>query len=604
VPAFRKLFSHRAFHYLLLTTAVLSAYAPAFTGEFILDDKPLIEKNPYVGELCSASSYLLQEDGVSEHSASGYHTGYYRPLLNLTYWLDLQVWGLSAPGFRTTNVMLHLLTCFTLMGFIRRLTGHRNAAFLAAFLFALHPVATESVSWVTSRNNILATLFGLGSLYFYIRGWEAPKYQFLLPSTLGFAGAILSKEFGLMLMPIFFLFHRTLSKREDIRRELLFYAPFVLIIVSYFIFRKNATGSALTPVEMGNIWPHLLFAPYLILHNLRLILFPHRLHSFIIGYPESYVGWEALAGCGCAVALVLVMWYMRYQKTFVFSLLSFLIGLFPVLNVVPMKSATLVSMRWLYFPAAFLMVAAAVGIIQLLSVNRPLGVCLILAAAFWLGASSHGLNSRLWHDEYTFLKREVTEFTNMYYARGYAMKLLNRGNYDQAERYFLDALDYDPGNAKTYVDYAGLLIDRRQPARALTYLETARKKPMGSKLRGRWHNNAGMAYFRMGQYPDALKHFEKALEYGRNTSEFWANLGATYGAVGDYDSAVRVLEQGLSLIPDSIELRRNLAVTGYLMGNPEKAMEALEGLSARELKRDKSLQKLMRRHGSNPQPEE
>jgi tetratricopeptide (TPR) repeat protein len=601
---FKRLFDSRIFCCFLLTAGVLLAYSPTFTGEFILDDKPLIEKNPYVRDLHPIGSYLIQEDGVSEQSPSGYHTGYYRPLLNLTYWLDLQIWGLNAPGFRTTNVMLHLLTCFILMGLIRRITGHRNAAFLAALLFALHPIATESVSWVTSRNNILATLFGLGSLYFYMRGWEARRYKFLLLSILCFAGAVLSKEFGLMLMPIFFLFHRTQSKREDIGEELLFYAPFVLITVLYFIFRKNATGSVLTPVEMGNIWPHLLFAPYLILYNLQLILFPYRLHSFIIGYPESYVGWQALAGYGCVAALVLVVWYMRHQKTFVFGLLGFLIGLFPVLNVIPMKSATLVSMRWLYFPATFLTAAAAVGIYRLLSVNRPLGVCFILAVASYLGAYSHGLNGGLWHDEYTFLKQEVTGFTNMYYARGYAMKLLDGGKYDQAERYFLDALKYDPGKAKTYVDYAGLLIDRRQPAKALTYLETARKKPMGSKLKGRWHNNAGMAYFRMGQSADALKHFEKAVKYGRNTSEFWANLGATYGAMGDYDSAVRVLEKGLSLIPGSKDLRRNLAVTGYLMGNPEKAMEALEGLPARELERDKSLQKLMRRHGPNPQPEQ
>ncbi len=80
-------------------------YLPTFSGDFILDDRPLIQNNPYVKTFHSPFSYFAQEDGVTDELDTGdYHTGYYRPLINLTYSLDYQLWGLNAAGFRVTNL--------------------------------------------------------------------------------------------------------------------------------------------------------------------------------------------------------------------------------------------------------------------------------------------------------------------------------------------------------------------------------------------------------------------------------------------------------------------------------------------------------------------
>ena len=103
--------------YILIT----ASYLPTFSGQFILDDHPLVNNNPYIKKLQPFFSYFSQEDGVSAHNEIGdYHSGYYRPLVNLTYFLDYTLWGMRAPGFRTTNLILHLLTCVLLFGILSR----------------------------------------------------------------------------------------------------------------------------------------------------------------------------------------------------------------------------------------------------------------------------------------------------------------------------------------------------------------------------------------------------------------------------------------------------------------------------------------------------
>ena len=194
---------------------MITCYYPTFSGGFVLDDNILIKDNPYVKKMHPLRSYLSQEDGVVDSSDLGtYHTGYYRPLINITYWLDYKIWGMKASGFRTTNLMLHLLCSFVLLSLITLLLKDRRAAFWATLLFAVHPVNTESVCIVVSRNNILVTLFVLCSFYFYIIGWEHKSRVSLSVSVLLFILAVFSKEFGVMALPVFFLYHRLLAQKK------------------------------------------------------------------------------------------------------------------------------------------------------------------------------------------------------------------------------------------------------------------------------------------------------------------------------------------------------------------------------------------------------
>jgi len=550
----------------------------------MLDDNSLIKNNPYIKEIQPITSYLAQEDGITDRrDARIYHTGYYRPLVNVTYWLDYRLWGMSAPGFRTTNLILHLLTCLVLFKVLVFLVDDRQACFFATVLFALHPVNTESISLIVSRNNILVTIFAIASFYFYLKGLRNDSYADMLFSLLFFAAAILSKEFGLMVLPIFFLYHRLLSREKgNVSKELISYFPFLLILVFYFMARKGVTDSLLTPSDMGHLWSRIYFSPYLILLSLKLVFFPYELHSFALSYPSTFFDWHAMLSIAFFLLIAAALLIARKNRLLVFSGLSFLATIFPVLNIIPTASISLVAMRWLYFPFVFISVSVAWGIQKAIARRKVLTASLFCVFMCYLGVYSYILNKNLWHDEDSFFTREVQGFNNYLYAGGLAENLLDKRNYQEAEKYFRLAIKHYPNQAKNHINYSAMLIETGRMNEALLFLKKAKPLTMIHSEKGEWFNNLGMLDFKMGKSEQAINNFKEAVLFNPNEPQFWANLGGAYGSRGDYESSLIALKKGLEIGPDSLTLRKNLAVTYIRMKEYEKAIAVLEEVSPKE----------------------
>ena len=563
---------------MVISLAVLLAYLPTFTGEFILDDNPLIKKNRHVKGTHCVYSHFAQEDGIIDREdAKGYHTGYYRPLITVSYWLDYKLWGMNPKGFRATNLVLHLLTCFFLFNLIQFLVNDRQAAFWATLLYAIHPVNTESVSWVAARNNIIVTVFVILSFYCYAKRWEDGSPLHFIASVFFFALAVFSKEFGLLVLPCIFFYQRFLSrKKRDLSHEMMSYLPFVLIGVGYFLLRNIVTGSWLTPAETGELWKRFYFVPYLVAWNLKVIFFPYHLHSFIVNYPPNYWSYKTLVGFVCITLLGLLTWKARKNKCVTFSIFSFCVALLPILNIIPTSSVTLMSMRWLYLPMIFVSLAATQLIMRSVKKNRVLTVTVLSCVLVYCGTHSYILNKYLWHDEDTFFRQEVWHFNNHFYAGGLAENLFKKKDYEEAEKYFRIAVGLYPKETETYINYSALLVETGRSQEAISLLERARSLSMTRRQRGEWHNNMGTAYFHLKENTQALKYFRKAITIFPDRSELRANIGAAYGAMGDYVNAVSALRKGLNMAPDSVQLRRNLAVAYHRMGNYAEAISVIE----------------------------
>ncbi|MBW2637440.1 MAG: glycosyltransferase family 39 protein, partial [Deltaproteobacteria bacterium] len=487
-----RLFNER-FFYLILLLFVVLVYLPTFSGEFILDDKSFIENNSYIKDNHSFVSYFTQEDGVTETWEGDIeHTGYYRPLINLTYRIDYMLWGMNPKGFRTSNVILHIMSCLFLYHIILLLVNDRKAAFLATILFALHPVNTESVSWVVARNNILVTLTALASLYFFIRGWDKKELFALILSVLFFAAAVLSKEFGLMILPVFVLYQALISKRKGTFLEKIgIYVPYLAVVIIYFVLRKNVTTLLLPPFDMNDLLARIYYVPYIILYNLQLILFPQGLHSLIVPYPFYFLEWQPLLSIGVVSLLGIVLWLQRKNRILVFSALAFLIVIIPVLNVIPTKAVTLISMRWLYLPMAFIMVGVAWIIKKVRKRREEMAIAILCAVTLYFGVYSHILNRSLWHDEGAFFHQEVVNFENYFYADGLAKLLFNEKNYNAAEKYYLIKMDAYPRHheASVHINYASLLIGSGRIDEAEFYLDRSGPMRMSQSEKGEWLNN-------------------------------------------------------------------------------------------------------------------
>jgi len=562
---------------LILSLIITAAYIPTFSGEFILDDRPLVKDNISIREFKRPALYLSHEDGVSNEDLPGSHTGYYRPLVNIFYTLDYKIWGMKPSGFRTTNLILHLLTCIVLYQFLSTLSGGHLIPFGVTLLFGLHPANTESVAFISARNNILVTLFSLISFYYYLQHKDERRIMAGLVSYLCFVAALFCKEFAVMLLPIFFLYNRVMIKNKKVLKdEILGYIPYILILIFYFVLRANAIGSVMAPISTPNLWRNIYFTPFLILYNLRLILIPYGLHSFIIGYPSGYLSWQAFAGFIFLGFLCLLLWKRRNNRILLFSVLSFLIALFPVLNIIHTAAVTKVSMRWLYFPMVFLSFSSVWYLRELLRVNHRFVLGMLTPVVVYLGVYSYILNQNLWHDESIFFNQEVVYFNNYLYAGGLAESLLDNKRYREAERYFRKAVNNYPHEARNYINYSALLIETGRLDDALSYLNKAKALTMTHIERGQWFNNMGMAYFNLRENDDAVKSFRKAIIFSPEESQFWANLGGAYGSMGDYINSVSALKKGLEIAPESIQLRKNLAVTYIRMEKYSQAISVLE----------------------------
>ncbi len=137
---------------LALAALTLLSYLPAVGNGYVWDDDAYL----------TANNLVVAPDGLRRIWLSLDSPSQYFPLVYTSFRLEYALWGLRPPGYHLVNILLHALNALLVWRLLRRLS--LPGAWLAAALFALHPVNVESVAWVTERKNVLSTPFFLAAL--------------------------------------------------------------------------------------------------------------------------------------------------------------------------------------------------------------------------------------------------------------------------------------------------------------------------------------------------------------------------------------------------------------------------------------------------------
>jgi tetratricopeptide (TPR) repeat protein len=395
------------------------------------------------------------------------------------------------------------------------MTQRDGWSLLGVLFFALHPVQTESVSVIVSRNNIFSTFFMLITLYGYIRWWERKSALAFTCSLIAFIGALFSKEFGLMSIPILFLYQRFLSQEKDIKREIESYLPYIVIMAFYLILRAQVVASSFAVT--ADFWRRLYFTPYLVIYNLRVLFLPYELHNFYVVYPQSMLDVTVLASILAFCLLLLAMYHYRKESLLLFSGTAFLLSLVPILNLVKTSVVSLIAMRWLYLPLALVSLSLVWALGRVPHRRRVLVVVCAVIMVSYIGGYAYVLNRNLWYNEDAAVRLEVLHFQNALFFGDYAEKLFQQRDLEQAEQYFALALQDKTAKVRDYINLGALLIELRKYIEAIQVLVKAQGMTMTHQEQADWHNNMGVAMTMAGDLDQASAHMRRALILdGRN----------------------------------------------------------------------------------------
>jgi hypothetical protein len=272
-----------------MLVALVCAYRPAWNGEPVWDDDGHMTKP----ELRSAAGLvrIWTELGATQQ---------YYPLVHTTFWVEHRLFGDSTPGYHALNILLHFFSALLLVAILRRLDI--PGAWLAGWIFALHPVMVESVAWITELKNTLSGVFFLGTALAYVTfDRTRSKRHYAIALVLFFCGLLAKSVIVTLpgaLLVVFWWMRGRISWRRDVVPLLPFFAiGLVAGLFTAWVERRfiGAVGGDfnLTFVE------RCLIAGRALWFYLSKLLFPANL---IFIYPRWHI--DSAAGCNTCSRLL------------------------------------------------------------------------------------------------------------------------------------------------------------------------------------------------------------------------------------------------------------------------------------------------------------
>jgi len=318
----------------------------------------------------------------------------YQPLVFLTYAIEYHFFELNPKVFHTTNVLFHLLNVLLVFKFIRLISGKNNVAIVAAIIFAIHPMRVESVTWVTTRRDVLYAFFYLLSLLQYIKYTrsvinEPGKFPLKLYvfSIVLFMLSCMSKGMAVSLSLTLILIDYLFERKFD-RNAILDKIPFFAISLFFGLLAVFATQTDIQKLaaETYNIVERIQFAAYGILFYLYKFILPNNLSAFY-PYPGFHAGalsFQYLMYTILTVGILgLVVYSKKHTRKIIFGFGFFLVTVFLVLQIWPTGN-TIVADRYTYIPHIGLSYLAGLGYGFLISKKK--------AESYWYLPGSTLLN--------------------------------------------------------------------------------------------------------------------------------------------------------------------------------------------------------------------
>jgi protein O-mannosyl-transferase len=492
----------------ILPAAALAALAAAVYGNsisngFIGDDKIQLLKNPLVTDPANIPRLLRS----SVWAILGIPGNYYRPVQFLLYLLIYQCAGFSAVGFHLFMVMVHAANTVLLYLLVRRMAEGR-IALAAAALFAVHPIHTETVDWIAALPDLAVTTLALAGVFWFARRQGAPRGMAIAGHCGIYLLALLTKETGVMLLPLYAGFgYFCLGRRwEEFRLNRVLYAGMLAAFGIYLAMRVNALGS-LAPGQQT----FFRFGPAEFVMSgvvtagqyLVALLWPANLNYFHVFHPTGSVT-PAFLLSALALAALAAAFLRARAVLVVYGIFWVAVTLAPALNLTGVGQNVFAE-RYLYLPsAAFCWIAAYAW--NWLAQRRPaFANCALAAVLLACGAETVARNFD-WRDDFTLLEVTLRQSpTSGWLHNSMAGVLIERNRFGQALAEERLAVAYEPRSPVFRRNLGNILLAKDPPAAIAEFEKLVEIEPQ----RPQDHCELALAFAAAGDHGQAAAEYRR-----------------------------------------------------------------------------------------------
>ncbi len=567
---------------LTLGAAIFLVYMPAASGPFILDDLETIVENPSIQQLWPLVDSDREGGPLNPPDTSPTHG---RPLVNLAMAANYHFGGLDPFGYRIVHFVLHFATALLLWALVAETlrldyfhgkfdTVAGPLAFASAFVWALHPVHTETLLYVTQRTELMMGLFYLATLYLSLRYWAAERTAwraaYLALASMACTSGMLCKEMMASAPAMVLLYERTFltgSFRRSLRRSWPLYMGLALAWVPVILLNLDGAktpgagfGKGLTAFEWWFTQTKVLFL-YL---KLAVWPWPLLLH-YEIPYEKSLsTAWPWLLAAGSlAIATVVLVWRrsaIGFVAVWVVAVLS------PTL-VIPLVGETAAERR-MYIPLAAL-------------------VPLLIVAGYWAQQRLTELVARragkvpVRRVSLALLSAEIMAL-GLTFA---CLTHLHLRAYEDELSLWQDVADHQPNDPLAQLNVGTLLAERGRNSEAVEHLkEAARLAPdprdspvcYDELMRYRAHYNLARVLENSGRFNEAIHQYRATLKLRPDDATTHYNLARLLENMNDIQQAEAHYRQAIAADPDFAAAHSNLGILLQSAGRVPEAIESFE----------------------------
>jgi protein O-mannosyl-transferase len=554
--------------------AVLVVYSNSFNTSFHLDDALQIEKNIAIRPPIVLGKILINS----------------RPITDLTFALNYSAGKLDVQGYHAVNILIHTLAAFILFLLLRAtFSTHKlkeifekpaeGLAISIALLWAIHPLQSQSVTYVVQRAECLMGLFYLLTIYCLLKYSSSKHKKFwfslsLLSCALGMGSkqVMVTAPLAALVYDRIFLaksWNDLFRKRWKLHSSLML-TWLLLIAIPYFRYRIALEPSAGFDIKDITAIQYFLTQPGVILHYLKLSIWPSSL-CFDYLWPIAKTPQTIFIPLLTISALFFItLLGLIVMPRFAFIGIWFFLTLVPTSSIMPI--ADVAAEHRMYLSLISPIVLFIVGLHKLLAkikYRTLIQSIIVLSIAIPLGWVTWSRN-QVYHDALSLWSDTALKRPQNYRAHtNLGRALQDNGRVDEAITHYEQALRINPSYYIAHNNLGNALSDQGRTEEGVAHIRHAiQLQPNYDEP----YTNLGVILTREGKLDEAIQNHKKAIELNPNLAQAYNNLGSALATQGKLSEALTQFSKALSLDPNLVETYANMATAYAQQGRFDEAI--------------------------------